>query len=164
MPASRSLARVSVAFRRDGDEEHLEPKFELPIPSGPNLVTSRGLAQIDAKVIALEALLPSLTEEDAIKAARRELRYWGTRKATAELVPKPDGTSVAFGCTVFYRLNGQQRSITIVGDDEAHPAAGFIAFSAPLCRAMMDAEAGDRVDFGGKVEAIEILGIAVAAD
>ena len=155
---------MSVAFRRDGDEEHLEPKFELPIPFGPNLVTGRGLAQIDAKVIALQALLPGLTDDDAIKAARRDLRYWGTRKATAELMPKPDGASVAFGCTVSYRRNGQLRSITIVGDDKADPAAGFIAFSAPLCRAMMDAEAGDRVDFGGKVDAIEIVAIAVADD
>ena len=33
---------MSVAFRRESDEEHLEPKFELPIPPGPNLVTPRG--------------------------------------------------------------------------------------------------------------------------
>ena len=36
---------MSVAFRRDSDEEHLEPKFELPIPAGPNLVTLRGLGR-----------------------------------------------------------------------------------------------------------------------
>ena len=37
---------MSVAFRRESDEEHLEPKFEIPIPPGPNLVTARGLALI----------------------------------------------------------------------------------------------------------------------
>ena len=42
---------MSVAFRRDSDEEHLEPKFELPIPSGPNLVTARGLALIGARPV-----------------------------------------------------------------------------------------------------------------
>lgn len=36
---------MSVAFRRDCDEEHLEPHFELPIPPGPNLVTPR-IAQV----------------------------------------------------------------------------------------------------------------------
>ena len=41
---------MSVAFRRESDEEHLEPKFELPIPPGPNLVTSRGLELTRAKV------------------------------------------------------------------------------------------------------------------
>jgi len=33
---------MSVAFRRESDEEHKEPRFELPIPPGPNLVTRRG--------------------------------------------------------------------------------------------------------------------------
>jgi hypothetical protein len=46
---------MSVAFRREGDEEHKEPRFELPIPPGPNWVTARGLALIAAKVAELEA-------------------------------------------------------------------------------------------------------------
>ena len=41
---------MSVAFRRESDEEHLEPKFERPIAPGPNLVTPRGLALIGAIV------------------------------------------------------------------------------------------------------------------
>ena len=44
---------MSVAFRRESDEEHKEPRFELPIPPGPNLVTARGLVQTEAKVAAL---------------------------------------------------------------------------------------------------------------
>ena len=51
--------------------------------------------------------------------------------------------------------------ITIVGDDEADPAAGLISFSAPLSRAMMQAEAGDYVAVGGKADAIEIVAIEV---
>lgn len=151
---------MSVAFRRESDEEHLEPKFELPIPPGPNLVTPRGLALIEARVAELDALIPALTDEEAIKAARRDLRYWHTRKATAELAPAPDGEVVEFGCTVTFRLGGKERSISIVGDDEADPAAGLIAFSAPLVRAMLQAEPGDLVAFGGKPEAIEIIAVA----
>lgn len=154
---------MSVAFRRESDDEHLEPKFELPIPPGPNLVTARGLAQIEAKVAELEAALPALAEETALNAARRDLRYWRTRKATAQIMPLPGGEVVEFGCTVTFRLNGQQRSITIVGDDEADPAAGLVSFSAPLSRAMMDAEPGDLVAFGGKPDAIEILAIDASA-
>ena len=48
---------MSVAFRRESDEEHLEPRFELPIPVGPNLVTRRGHALIVARNADLEALL-----------------------------------------------------------------------------------------------------------
>ena len=57
---------MSVAFRRESDDEHLEPKFELPLPPGPNLVTPRGLAQIRAKVAELEARLAGLTDEAEI--------------------------------------------------------------------------------------------------
>ncbi|HWJ70539.1 MAG TPA: GreA/GreB family elongation factor [Sphingobium sp.] len=150
---------MSVAFRRDSDEEHLEPRFELPIPPGPNLVTARGLVQIQAKVIELEALLPGLVDEAEIQVVRRDLRYWRTRQATAQRAAAPDGNTVAFGCTVVFRLNNQQRSITIVGDDEADPAAGLLSFSAPLSRAMMHAMPDDLVAFGGKPDAIEILAI-----
>lgn len=60
---------MSVAFRRDGDEEHLEPKFEIPIPPGPNLVTARGLALIEAQVAALTAVLAKLADREEEDAA-----------------------------------------------------------------------------------------------
>ena len=150
---------MSVAFRREGDDEHMEPKFELPIPPGPNRVTAAGMAQIEAKIVALEALVAGLEDEERLKVAKRELRYWLTRHATAEPMPAPGGEVVEFGCTVTYALNGKVRSLTLVGDDEADPAQGRIAFSAPLARAMMGAGVGERVDFGGREEAVEILGI-----
>ena len=112
---------MSVAFRREGDDEHLEPKFELPIPPGPNRVSPRGLAQIATRRAELEALIPTLTDETALKSAQRDRRYWSTRQSTAEPMPRPDGQTVAFGCTVTLRLNGNLRTITLVGDDEADP-------------------------------------------
>ncbi|MBB4860419.1 transcription elongation GreA/GreB family factor [Novosphingobium chloroacetimidivorans] len=150
---------MSVAFRRESDDEHLEPKFEIPIPPGPNLVTARGLAMIEARVVEFEAALPSSGEEAQVAKLRRELRYWRTRLATARLAEAPDGTHVAFGCRVRIRMNGREQDISIVGDDEAEPQAGLLAFSAPLCRAIMDAEVGERVAFAGRPDAIEILAI-----
>lgn len=150
---------MSVAFRREGDDEHLEPKFELPIPPGPNRVTARGLALTQTKVEVLEAAVAAEADEDKRKKLQRDLRYWRTRRATAELMPVPGGDTVTFGTRVTYRLNGQQKRIAIVGDDEADPADGRIAFSAPLARAMMDAEKHESVDFAGRDGAIEILDI-----
>lgn len=155
---------MSVAFRREGDDEHLEPRFELPIPPGPNLVTPRGLAQIRAKLAEIEASIPGIADEEAAKKARRELRYWSTRQSTAQLVDRPDGAVVAFGATATIRHADRLRDVTIVGDDEADPANGLIAYSAPLARAIMDAEAGELVDFGGRAEAIEIVSIRVRGD
>ena len=150
---------MSVAFRREGDEEHLEPKFEIPIPPGPNLVTPRGLVLIGERVAALEAQLAGETDEERIKVAKRDLRYWQTRQITAELVPAPAGRTVEIGTTVTFRMGGKQRVLSIVGDDEADPAGGSISFSAPLARALLGAEAGEVLPFGDKEEAIEVLSI-----
>lgn len=49
--------------------------------------------------------------------------------------------------------------IEIVGGDEADPAAGRLAFHAPLARAVIGAGAGDGVDFGGRAEAVEMLAV-----
>ncbi len=153
---------MSVAFRRDGDEEHLEPRFEIPIPPGPNRVTARGQRLITERIAGLEAQLAGAADEAVVKALKRDLRYWQTRQITAELMPPPGGETVEFGATVTFRLNGQQRVLTLVGDDEADPASGTIAWTAPLARALSGAEAGDVLDFGGREEAIEVLKIEVA--
>ncbi len=152
---------MSVAFRRESDEEHLEPKFEIPIPPGPNLVTARGLAMIGQRVSDLQSTIASLTDEAALAAAKRDLRYWQTRQVTAEVMPIPDGSKVEFGTSVAFLLNGKSRTLALVGDDEADPAGGLIAFSAPLARALMGAEAGEVLPFGAKDDAIEIQAIRV---
>jgi len=153
---------MSVAFRRESDEEHLEPKFELPIPPGPNLVTPRGLSLLEAQVAELEAGLPALTDEDARKAAQRDLRYWRTRLATAVVTEARADGVVGFGCRVELLVNGKPRTIELVGHDEADPGVGKLAFTAPLARAVMGADAGDVVDFGGKEGAVEVVGIWAA--
>ena len=150
---------MSVAFRRESDEEHLEPKFELPIPPGPNLVTERGTALIDARIAELEAKVAAGGTEDDLKALKRDLRYWRTRHATMEVQPPADGDVAAFGTKVRYKLNGKQNSVSIVGDDEADPPAGLLSYASPLARALIGAGAGDFADFGGKTDAIEVLGV-----
>ena len=148
---------MSVAFRRESDEEHKEPRFELPIAPGRNLVTARGLAAIEAKVGELEAAVAAAVEDDAREMLRRELRYWQTRRVTAEVAPVPPADEVAIGSRVVIRLNGQQRTIEIVGGDEGDPAQGRVPFAAPLAQAVIGAAPGEFVDFNGMAEAIEIV-------
>ena len=155
---------MSVAFRRESDEEHKEPRFELPIPPGPNLVTAAGLKLAETRVTELEMKVAEETDELALADAQRSLRYWRTRLATAELAPPPPEDEAAFGSRVTFRLNGQERTVDIVGDDEADPAAGKLAFSAPLARALIGAGPGDFSDFGGEADAIEILSVAAIRD
>ena len=108
---------MSVAFRRESDEEHLEPRFELPIPPGPNLVTERGLALIGERIAALEARNAAAADEAARAPLQRDLRYWTARQLSAELAPLPAGDKVEFGVTVKIRLRGTEKTFRIVGDD-----------------------------------------------
>ena len=155
---------MSVAFRRESDEEHKEPRFELPIPAGPNIVTPRGLGLIDERVREIEARLDGLEGEEARAPLLRDLRYWHTRQTTAQVAPMPEIGVVAIGSRVRFRLAGRERAIEIVGHDEADPAQDRIAFQAPLAAAMIGAEAGELVDFNGRSEAIEIVSAEPIAD
>ena len=155
---------MSVAFRREQDDEHLEPKFELPIPPGPNLVTARGFALIEARLAEVEArLLPVLSEEER-KKVLRDARYWRHQAASAQVVPVPDGETVAIGTVVTITQDGELRIIEIVGHDEADPQAGRLVFSAPLARALIGAEAGEDVEFPGPGKAVRVVEIEVRAD
>lgn len=152
---------MSVAFRRESDEEHLEPRFELPIPSGPNLVTPRGLELIKARNEELEAKLGTQLSEEERKAVLRDAKYWRQRLASAELAPPADGKCVAFGTRVTFERDGKSQFLDLVGHDESEPAANRIAFTAPLARALMGAEVGDEVEFAGSQEPVIVTKIDV---
>ncbi len=150
---------MSVAFRRESDEEHLEPKFELPIPPGPNLVTPRGLALIEARNAELEAAILAATPEQ-LPALQRDQRYWRERLATAQLAPPATGEIVAFGTSVTIEQDGKTRTLAIVGHDESDPAEGRIAFTAPLAKALIGSETGEEVEAPGPGGPIIVVAIA----
>jgi transcription elongation GreA/GreB family factor len=150
---------VSVAFRRESDDEHKEPKFERPIPPGPNLVTEQGLKLIEQRVAEFEAKVVDMPAGEALDDARRDLRYWRQRLATAQIAAPPAEGEIGFGSRVSIRLNGKPKTLRIVGDDEAHPAAGLLALSAPLVQALIGGTAGEILPFGGREDAIEVVSV-----
>lgn len=148
---------MSVAFRRESDEEHLEPRFELPIPPGPNYVTRAGLALIEACVVELEAAVDATGDEEQLKAIKRDLRYWRNSQSTAQIAPVPPDGEVGIGSRVTFKLRGKKQEITITGHDEADPEHARIAFSAPLARVLMGTGVGDFAEFAGEEDAIEVI-------
>lgn len=150
---------MSVAFRRESDDEHLEPRFELPIPAGPNLITERGLALITARAAELESLLTSGLSEEERKPVLRDARYWRQRLASAVLAPVPDGGMVAIGTRVTFAGDGQRRVLDIVGHDEADPASDRVAFTAPLARALIGCEVGEEAELPGTAVPMHVLAI-----
>ena len=152
---------MSVAFRRESDEEHLEPKFELPFPPGPNLVTPRGLTLIEARNAELEAQIEAGPTPEQLMVLQRDLRYWRARLATAQIAPPASGEIVALGTAVTIEQDGKTRTLEIVGHDESEPAAGRIAFTAPLAKALIGSEIGEEIDPPGPGGAITIVAIEV---
>jgi transcription elongation GreA/GreB family factor len=150
---------MSVAFRHEEDDEHREPVFELPLPPGPNLVTSAGLKLIEARVAELEAAVDAAPDEEAAKPIRRDLRYWLARRSSADVQPVPSGDAVAFGTRVTYRMGGRTRTVALVGSDEADVLEEGIPFTAPIAQAMMDAEPGETVAYQGREDAIEVMSV-----
>lgn len=153
------MGPMSVAFRRDVDENYLEPTFDVPIPAGPNLVTARGLALLGDHVLATTARLAAATEAAARAALERELRYLRVRLSTARIAPPPAPGEVGLGSRVRFMLNGAARTVDIVGGDEADPAVGRLGYTAPLARALIGARVGEAVAFAGREDAVVVEAI-----
>lgn len=150
---------MSVAFRRESDEEHKEPRFELPVPPGPNLVTNRGYDLLKTRTEELEAAVACASSDEQRAELQRDLRYWRARLATAQIAPAATGDAVAFGTRVAIEQSGSVRTLTIVGHDEADPSTGLIAFASPLAQALMGAEPDDDITLPGSDQTTKVLSV-----
>jgi transcription elongation GreA/GreB family factor len=165
-PQWRSI--VSRAFVKEDDGGRPEVLPELPVSAAPNLVTARGLRAIEARIAELEAELAAVPDETRTARLRRDLRYWALRHATARpTAPDPADPTAQFGSRVSYRgEDGAIRTITITGEDEADPAAGRIAYTAPVARALIGATPGTSatVQLRGQPVELEVLAVDVPSD
>lgn len=152
---------MSRAFVREDDGAPPPPPLERPISAAPNRVPPRGATLIDSEVARLEAALAGTVDGEA-DSLRRDLRYWTARRASAQVVEPPAAPDAAgFGTAVRIRRDGEESRVAIVGEDEADPEAGLIAWTSPLARALEEAEAGDVVELaaGGRNVAVEVLAV-----
>ncbi len=154
---------MSRAFVKEDDDAPPPPLPERRISAAPNRVTARGARLIRETVTGLEKQLAEAPEEDAAAVLHRDLRYWLSRQASMQIVP-PSGApkAVGFGTRVTIRRGSTTSEIAIVGEDEAEPASGLIAWTAPLARALEGAEPGEIVEFeaGGRVEPVTVVSVA----
>ena len=159
---------MSRAFVKEDDDTRGEPLPEIQISSAPNLVTARGLRLIEARIAEAEAGLAAATDEAQVARLKRDLRYWQLRHATARLTtPDPADPAVQFGSRVTYRTeDGDTRTVTLTGEDEADPTAGTIAYAAPVARALTGAVAGSTVTvmLRGKPVELEVLSVEIPSD
>jgi transcription elongation GreA/GreB family factor len=138
---------------------------ERPVSANPNVVTVRGLRLIDGEIEALRRALAQAqasSDKAAIARASRDLRYWMQRRATAQLLEPPDKPSqVGFATIVtILREDGRRITLAIVGEDEADPGAGRIAYTSPMARALLGRELGEFVEIpGGEAEIVALEAI-----
>ena len=151
---------MSRAFVKE--TEDVEDLPDRPISDLPNDVTAEGLNRIEQALAAAEAAqaaAQSSGDSAAEASARRDLRYWSARRATARVAPEPAGNSVVrLGHTVtIVREDDRRQTFRIVGEDEADPAHGTISHASPLARALFGKATGDVVAIaGGEAEILEI--------
>lgn len=154
---------MSRAFVREIDDAPPEPPPERQPSDFPNLVTPRGSRLIDEAIAELEAALGASPAAEEAAVLRRDLRYWTLRRSTAQIVePHPAPRSIGFGTRATIRRGVVMSEIRIVGEDEADPAHGRIAWTAPLARALQGAERGEVVELeaGGRIEEVRVLAVA----
>jgi transcription elongation factor GreB len=145
---------VSRAFTKEDDgggELLVVPRAPLPV-GVPNYVTPRGFRQLQAEHAELERERAALEASERgdrlarLNALAQRALALQARLASAELVdPRSQlQDSVRFGARVrVLHESGEQSQYRIVGVDEADAARGFLAFSAPLARALLGKRVGE---------------------
>jgi transcription elongation factor GreB len=143
---------MSRAFvKEDSDTEAVVVPARAPLPDGvANLVTPAGKDALERERAALEAELERVRgaadETRAVASIDGQLEELRARLASAQVVSLPEGTleEVSVGTSVILRRgDGRTLRLRIVGVDEADPASGSVAFTAPVAAAALGRRVGE---------------------
>ena len=181
-----TIGAMSKAFTK---ESEAEADFEDEIPALPagtkNYITPEGLQRLQDEFAQLQKIERPKTVEtvswaagngdrsengDYIYAKRRlreidrRMRFLRKRMEIAEAVDparQQNRERIYFGATVVYRTRGEERTIRIVGIDEARSERGEVSWISPVAKALLRAGEGDIVEVRTPkgVERIEVLRI-----
>lgn len=174
---------MSKAFTKDGsaleDETEEAPASRIPVGS-KNYMTPAGAERLRAELkdllyvkrpevvrtVSWAASNGDRSENaDYIYGKRRlreidrRIRFLQKRLDRAEVVDPSSQKSerVLFGATVTVSdEDGKDHTYSIVGIDEANPAAGLISWISPIARALLNARQGDAVQFRSPKGDIEL--------
>jgi transcription elongation factor GreB len=159
-------------------------------PSGKNYITPDGYARLRAELLDLiDNERPRIVEivhwaasngdrsengdylygKKRLREIDRRIRFLTKRLEIAEVAdPRVHHGSdqVFFGATVTYAdAQGDERTITIMGIDEADSLKGQVSWIAPIARALLKARVGDEVRLATPqgVQEIEVLDVQYPA-
>jgi transcription elongation GreA/GreB family factor len=153
---------MSKAFTKEPETGDVYDDLPDRPVSPHNLVTPKGLEMIEAELARLHlehAAAQEANDRALLAKTNRDLRYWTSRRATAQVMEPPkDAKEVYFGSTVtILREDGRRQTYQIVGEDEADPSAGTLSYVSPVAQALMGKQVGDVVEAGAaEAEIVEI--------
>jgi len=174
---------MSKAFTKE-DTEAPEEEFEAPAvpPGSKNYISPAGFARLKAELRELvEVERPEVVRTVAWAASNgdrsengdyiygkrrlreidRRVRFLIKRLEGAEIVRSSgrDTDQVFFGAAVRLKGPAGEKTVTIVGIDEADPAHGQVSWISPIAKALLKAREGDTVTLRSPAgeEQLEIL-------
>ncbi|MFO7478472.1 MAG: transcription elongation factor GreA [Methyloceanibacter sp.] len=144
---------MSKAFTKEAEGGEVYDDLPDRPVSPHNLVTPKGLEMIEAELARLHrehAAAKDADDESRLAKVNRDLRYWTSRRATAQVVEPPtDFSEVRFGSTVtIEREDGRRQTYRIVGEDEAEPSLGTLSYVSPVAQALLGKPVGETVQAG----------------
>ena len=183
---------MSKAFTRetDTDEDEDEDGASAPPPGGRNYITPQGYARLRAELLHLiDEERPKVVEvvswaasngdrsengdylygKKRLREIDRRIRFLTKRLEIAEVTDPSvhhGNPQVFFGATVTYaEESGTERTVTIVGIDEADSLRGQVSWISPIARALLKASEGDVVKLvtPAGVQEVEILEVRYPA-
>ena len=153
---------MSKAFTKEPETGDVYDDLPDRPVSPHNLVTPKGLEMIEGELARLHlehAAAQEANDRALLAKTNRDLRYWTSRRATAQVMEPPtDAKEVHFGSTVtILREDGRRQTYRIVGEDEADPSAGTLSYVSPVAQALIGKQVGDVVEAGAaEAEIVEI--------
>jgi transcription elongation factor GreB len=178
---------MSKAFIKESDEEEDRPEEPSALPVGfKNYMTPQGYRQLQEELRRLLRVeRPKVVDvvswaagngdrsengdyiygKRRLREIDRRMRFLSKRLEIAQVVDPTQQKNldqVFFGATVTYaHERGTERTITIVGVDEADLDRGQVSWVSPIARALIKAHEGDILELRtpAGIEHIEVLGI-----
>jgi transcription elongation factor GreB len=181
---------MSKAFTKesDQDQDDADAAGAPPLPAGVrNYMTRPGYERLKAELLTLiDGERPKVVEavhwaakngdrsengdylygKKRLREIDRRIRFLTKRLEIAEVVDPgvhAGSDQVFFGATVTYAdAAGEERTITILGVDEADSALQQVSWIAPIARALLKARVGDAVRLAtpAGMQDIEVLEVA----
>jgi transcription elongation factor GreB len=185
---------MNKAFTRendgDGDDDADEGAPMPAVAGGKNYITPQGYARLRSELMHLmDDERPQVVEvvhwaasngdrsengdyiygKKRLREIDRRIRFLTKRLEIAEVADPAvhhGRDQVFFGATVRYaEASGHERTVTIMGIDEADSAKGQVSWISPIARALLKAREGDvvRLATPAGVQEVEVLEVSYPA-